>query len=134
VNRRRTYRPGLTTLRKLMAERDGSLDSAFEVLVKRALWRSSLPTPVHNHPIFENGRFIAKVDFAWPDVKLVLQAHGLAHHLKSSRYRRDQQQESELGACGWQAIKITWHELRRDGNTFVDRLQRAHALCSQRLW
>jgi hypothetical protein len=125
--------PGLGNLRKLLAERDGSFDSAFEVLVKRALWRSSLPTPVHNHPVFENGRFIAKVDFAWPDVKLVLQAHGLAHHLKSSRYRRDQQQESELQACGWRVIKITWRELQRDGNTFVDRLQRAHALCLRRL-
>jgi hypothetical protein len=121
--------PGLVTVRKLMAQWDGTKDSALEVRVKQALWRSSLPKPHHNYAVFNGRGFVAKVDFAWPKQKLVLQSHGLKDHLKRARYLRDQEQESELEACGWRVLKTTWNEVERHSNTLVDRLQRAFAQC-----
>src|SRR5262249_23543407 len=96
--------PGLLKLRTLMSERDGTKDSELEVMVKRVLWRSSLPKPQHNYTVFNERGFVAKVDFAWPMQKLVLQAHGLNTHLLAGRFRRDKEQESELQVSGWQVL------------------------------
>jgi very-short-patch-repair endonuclease len=124
--------PGLPALRTLMSERDGTKDSALEVLVKQVLWRSSLPRPQHNYAVFNRRGFVAKVDFAWPRQKLALQSHGLHAHLLAGRYRRDQEQQSELQASGWQVLTTTWSEVTRRSNDLVDRLQRTFALCDVR--
>jgi hypothetical protein len=120
--------PGVDVLKRLFAERDGSLDSPLEVLIRRVLWLSELPRPHHNWAVFNGRGFVAKVDFAWPAIKLALQAHGLKHHLKPARYRRDQVQQSEMQASGWLVLTTTWREVNERPFEVVERLKRAYAL------
>jgi hypothetical protein len=120
--------PGVDVLKRLFAERDGSLDSPLEVLLRRVLWLSELPRPHHNWAVFNGRGFVAKVDFAWPAIKLALQAHGLKYHLKPAQYRRDQVQQSELQACGWLVLTTTWREVNERPFEVVERLKRAYAL------
>jgi hypothetical protein len=120
--------PGLPTLRKLMSERDGTKDSQLEVVVQQLLWRTGLPKSQHNFAVFNGRGFVAKVDFAWPREKLILQTHGLSYHLSASRFRRDQAQQSELAALGWVVLTTTWSEVSQHANALVERLRRAFDL------
>jgi hypothetical protein len=120
--------PGVDVLKRLFAERNGALDSSLEVLLQRVLWHSELPRPHHNWAVFNGRGFVAKVDFAWPPLKLALKAHGLKYHLQPARFRKDQVQLSELQACGWLVLTTTWREVNERPLEVVERLKRAYAM------
>jgi hypothetical protein len=48
-----------------------------ETLLARALRQNGLPAPVPQFEIFDQGRFVARVDFAYPDERIVIEYDSL---------------------------------------------------------
>lgn len=129
----RRGRNGLTHLGELVAAYDGTLDSALEVLVRQLLWAAGLPKPVPQFNVWHRRRWIARVDFAWPKQKLVVQAHGLKWHLNARRCRIDYRQQSEMQVAGWLPMVTTWHEVTKQPARFIDLMRDAWATQESKL-
>jgi very-short-patch-repair endonuclease len=124
--------PGHRMLRELMKARDGTYDSALEVLVRRALWAAGLPKPQVHIDVWHAGKWLANVDFAWPQQRLLVQAHGLKYHLNPRRYRIDQRQQSALAAAGWLPLTTTWEEVTHHVARFMECVKAAWREASSR--
>ncbi len=119
-------RPGVGVIRALLDARpteDSIPQSVFETRLLRLLKASGLPRPELQHQIRVGGRLIAIVDFAYPDVKLAIEAEGYRWHSGRTRWQRDLARRNSLTTLGWRVIHVTWDDLsgRPDGVTAAIR-------------
>jgi Transcriptional regulator, AbiEi antitoxin len=94
---------GMALIRRLVAERvgeQGLTASPFERRLLRGLRGAGLPTPESQFVIAEDG-FYARVDFAYPDRGLVIEADSYRWHDGRAAFERDRWRISELASRGW---------------------------------
>jgi very-short-patch-repair endonuclease len=119
----RPGRNGIAVVKKLVAERaaeQGLTESTFERLLLRALKRAGLPLPVCQMTIGQ-----ARVDFAYPDHALVIEADSYRWHDGRAAWERHRRRVSELAARGWRVLLVTWLQLKYRPDEVVDRIRRA---------
>jgi very-short-patch-repair endonuclease len=105
---------GASALRKFLAEIDGlgpAPESPLELEVMRFLKRHRLPTPIRQFPVRDRGRLIARVDFAYPELRIAIEADGYRYHSAPASWRRDRQRFTGLSALGWIVIYVTSDDL-----------------------
>lgn len=75
-------RPGSATLRKILEKRGHTpgRESALESELFFFLRRSRLQLPVPQFKVWDGTRFIARLDFAFPERKVGIEADGTRHH------------------------------------------------------
>ena len=105
---------GTAALRRVLArpDRKGALpDSRFERLVERLVVAGGLPTPVRQHPVRnDQGQLIGRIDVAWPDVQLGLEATSARWHFGEHRRRRDQVRDRRMRRRGWELLYPEWQD------------------------
>jgi len=128
----RVDRPGPSgthALRRVLArpDRAGALpDSKFERLVERLLSSSILPAPVRQWPIRETaGSRRARLDLAWPDVKLAVEPSGDRFHAGTRRGRRERARARWVRAEGWELLDAWWDDLKAP-EAFVTLVERTY--------
>ncbi|MGY1925502.1 endonuclease domain-containing protein [Modestobacter sp. SYSU DS0903] len=104
--------PGCRRARRACALADGLAESPQETRLRLALRASALPAPVAQHRVVDRGRFVARVDFAWPEARLALEYDGL-WHAEPGRFARDRERLNRLTAAGWRVVFVTATDLRR---------------------
>jgi hypothetical protein len=104
--------PGSARGRAAVALADGLAESPPETRLRLLIGRSGLPAPVAQHRIRVGGRFVARVDFAWPDRKIALEYDGLWHS-EDGQFARDRQRLNRLRAAGWQVVFVTATDMHR---------------------
>jgi very-short-patch-repair endonuclease len=107
-------RPGASRLLRLLDERDSAAsESALEAKVWLLLSRSSLPRPVRQHWVATpGGRY--RLDFAWPEHRVALEADGWEHHGGRAAFGKDRARLSEISATRWRVLVATWEIVTRD--------------------
>lgn len=107
-------RAGAGTLAALLDARSGLqrwTQSEFERRLLALLGAAGLPLPV---PQFEvrlpDGRR-AFLDFAWPELRLALEADSYRHHAARQDWARDHVRNNLLIAVGWRILPVTWDDL-----------------------
>jgi hypothetical protein len=91
---------------------DGLAASPQETRVRLLLHRSGLPEPVAQHRVLDaHGRFVARVDFAWPEQKLAVEYDG-QWHADPGQFSKDRERLNRLTAAGWRVIFVTAADLR----------------------
>ena len=108
----RTGGPASVRARAVCALADGLAGSPQETRLRLLIGRSHLPAPVAQYRVLAQQRFIARVDFAWPDRKIALEYDGL-WHAESGQFARDRQRLNRLRAAGWQVVFVTAADLHR---------------------
>jgi Protein of unknown function (DUF559)/Transcriptional regulator, AbiEi antitoxin len=98
--------------RKAAGERPvGSiLETRFRQLVRRA----GLPEPVPQYEIHDGDIFIARVDFAYPELGVVIEVDGEERHTGRSPRNRDVQRDRRLSALGFHPLRFYWDEVHTD--------------------
>ena len=124
--------PGLSLLREMLKDRQ-TTDSALEVEVRRLVWSAGMPQPIVHFNVCTETRWIAEVDFAFPELKICIPAQSLLHHTKAKRFYRDNEQISELIAAGWMPLPTTKRDVLRHPLRFIERLQETRALAERRV-
>ncbi|GAB2631293.1 type IV toxin-antitoxin system AbiEi family antitoxin domain-containing protein [Nocardioides ginkgobilobae] len=90
-----------------------------------------LPRPVLQLDLFEpDGTFIGRVDFAWPERKVIVEFDGKVKYREHRRpgesveeaVMREKRREDRLRAQGWLVVRMTWQDLEHPGQ-FVARLR-----------
>jgi very-short-patch-repair endonuclease len=107
---RATGRWGAAKVRRAVPLVDPRADSPTESRVRVALVLAGL-APQPQFEVEHEGRFVAKVDFGWPDAKLAVEYDG-AHHLETKQVELDNARLARLRAAGWQVIRLTAQDLR----------------------
>lgn len=121
-------RNGTGVLRALLEDRSpghAPAESVLETRLAALLRRSTLPYPVQQHEVRVGGRVVARVDFAWPDVKVAVEADGYRFHSGRRAWRKDRSRRNVLTGAGWRVLHVTWEDLRDRPEVVVGDIRRA---------
>jgi hypothetical protein len=91
---------------------DGLAGSPQETRLRLVLHRSDLPRPVAQFTVRDRGRFVARVDFAWPEQLVALEYDGV-WHAEPGQFADDRRRLNRLTAAGWRVVFVTADDLRR---------------------
>jgi very-short-patch-repair endonuclease len=106
--------PGAARARAVAADADGLAESPQETRLRLLIHRSALPRPVAQYRVEHGGRFVARVDFAWPEVKVALEYDGLWHS-DPGQFAKDRTRLNRLQEAGWRVVFVTAADLRTPG-------------------
>ncbi len=118
---------GVAALREvLVARRSGApAESPLESMLDRLLRGSDLPPAKRQHPIVHAGRFIARVDFAWPAYRVAVEAQGHTHHADGTSFQRDLARMNALTEAAWTVLYVTWNDVHRRPGQTLELFERA---------
>lgn len=121
---RETGRWGVARARAVFELADECAESPAESWTRWILHQAKIPPPVLQFRVLdEDGRFVARADFAWPDCKVILEYDGQYHDDELQR-RRDRRRQAWLRELGWEVIRMTSEDLR-DPSSILAQLRRA---------
>jgi hypothetical protein len=112
----RPGRNGTGVVRSILEAR--SLQSApEESLLERRFFdltrRAGLPTPVLQYEVWDGGRFVARIDAAYPALKIAIEVDGYGPHTTPEAFQRDRTRQNRLVALGWTVLRFTWDDVVR---------------------
>ncbi len=64
-----------------------------------------------------------RVDFAWPDRRLVVECDGFRWHGQHASWKRDRRRIAALERAGWRVLVITWDDVTRHRAETIDRVR-----------
>lgn len=110
--------PGLKVLRSVIDARTFTLtDSVLERLFLPLAQQAGLPQPLTRHHV--SG---FKVDFAWPDLKLVVETDSLRYHRTPAQQARDRVRDHAHLAAGLTPVRFTHAQVRFEPGHVVKTL------------
>lgn len=104
---------GSALAREVTALADGLAESPQETRLRLLVVRSRLPLPVAQYVVRVDGRFVARVDFGYPEQRLALEYDGL-WHAGREQFVQDRRRLNRLREAGWRTLFVTADDLRRE--------------------
>jgi len=106
--------PGPAEAREVVGELGctGAARTVLETLLRLVLVSAGLTPQTQRVITDSDGGFIARVDFCWPERRLVVEADGYAYHSDRAAYRRDRERLNQLERLGWRVLRFTWEDVR----------------------
>ncbi|CAH0155066.1 hypothetical protein SRABI76_00890 [Microbacterium oxydans] len=101
---------------------DDRAESPRESMVRLILIDAGLAAPECNVEIWDEHRFVARVDMLYRDRKLIIEYDG-DHHRDPDRWSRDQMRRAELEALGYRYTTVTRRDFD-DPDALVRRIRR----------
>jgi len=86
-------------------------DSVLEVRFLRLAERSGLPKPEVQYEIRQHGCLVARVDFFFAGVRLIVELDGLGAHRTATALQRDLERQNRLVGLGYVMLRFTWHDV-----------------------
>lgn len=104
--------PGGRSIAPVLALADARTDSPLESLTRWVLHRLGLPAPVSQVDVVHRGGWIARVDFAWPELGVVLEADGMGKYRQpdDGALVREKRRELALRRAGLEVVRSTWDD------------------------
>ncbi|MGH2719200.1 MAG: endonuclease domain-containing protein [Actinomycetota bacterium] len=102
------------------------IGSEFELGLYRILMGAGLELPIPQYEV-QTPFGVKFIDFAYPRVKLALEADSYLWHASRLAFERDRARAQELIALGWRPLPITWGDVRYRPERIVDLVGRALA-------
>ena len=120
--------PGRSRVLTVVNLADPKAGSVLESLTRVLLWRAGL-FPVETQYPFESasGPLVGYVDFAWPQLRLLLEADGFEFHSKRADHRNDCRRLNAFTCCGWLLLRVTWEDVVFHPDEVVETVRTAMA-------
>jgi hypothetical protein len=123
-------RNGIGVLRDLLRRHDpfaGLPESAMETKMKQLLRRHGLPVPAFQYVIRHEGQFVARVDAAYPELRIAIEYDSYEFHTGKQAIVRDNDRRNVLKEICWESITFTAVDLAQDGGPALKALKRARS-------
>lgn len=119
-------RPGTALLKILIEDRRFTTqsESPLETRFLRLVRESGLPLPSKQLEIRDSGRFVARVDFAYPEQRIAIEVDGYAHHSGRLDFENDRERRNWLETLGWRVINVTDRQMRYGQSDLIERLRK----------
>jgi very-short-patch-repair endonuclease len=111
---------GRDAVARVLVLADPDCGSVLESLLRVLLHQRGL-RPARSQLLVRSrsGALVGRVDFAWPDVGLVVEADGFAFHADRRRYREDRRRANALVLAGWRVLRFSWEDVVHDPDAVV---------------
>ncbi|MGW4498431.1 DUF559 domain-containing protein [Micromonospora sp. NPDC004336] len=105
--------PGLSLLREVLALANPLAESPMETRLRLLLLDAGLPPAIAQHDVRDpSGRFVGRVDLAWPALRVAVEYDG-DHHRERAHFRQDVARLNALRAAGWVVLRFTADDVLR---------------------
>ena len=114
VGDRLRHRPGSRgsrRVRRVLDLADARSESPPESWVRVACVLAGLPAPVPQYDVVGDSGWLARVDLAWPEHRVIVEYEG-EHHFDGVQIVVDDARLARLVAAGWLVIRLAAHDLR----------------------
>jgi len=106
-----------------MGKEESELENRFTALTRRF----ALPAFSLQHEVWEGGRFVARIDAAYPELKLAVEVDGFEHHSSPYAFQHDRTRQNRLVALGWTVLRFTWHDVVKHPAEVAKTVEKARA-------
>jgi hypothetical protein len=97
---------GSRLAREIAELADGYAESPQETRLRLLVRRAGLPAPSAQYRVLDDDGFVARVDFAYPGLRLAIEYDG-AWHGEPGQLGRDRRRLNRLTAAGWRVLFVT---------------------------
>jgi very-short-patch-repair endonuclease len=111
---RRRGRPGPSALAALLDERGREIratESDLETIYLQCLRDHGVPLPVRQYRVVHEGRFLGRLDMAYPPARVFIELDGWAFHRSREAFERDRARQNDMVALGWAPLRFTWRDV-----------------------
>lgn len=98
---------------------DPECGSVLESLCRVLMVERGIPAPESQYVVRRAGRWIGRVDFAWPERRLIVETDGFAFHSNRADYRKDRRRLNALQLAGWVVLRFSWEDVVHDPDYVV---------------
>jgi len=106
-------RRGIVEVRNLIPLARPGAESPMESEARLVMIDGGLPEPLLQYEIIDRDGRLWRVDFAWPEFRLVVEYDGFDWHRSPEDLRRDRQKRAALEELAWRIISIVSDDVRR---------------------
>jgi REase_MTES_1575/Transcriptional regulator, AbiEi antitoxin len=105
---------------------DARSESVLETLLRLLLVRAGLePETLQHEVVGPRGAVLARLDLAWPSIRLAVEADGAAFHDAPRALYRDRRRANDLELLGWTILRFTWTDVIQHPDWVVSQVRRA---------
>ncbi|MFP5219502.1 MAG: endonuclease domain-containing protein [Actinomycetes bacterium] len=104
---------------------DPRCGSLLESLLRVLLCEADLRPPRAQHRIVDGRVLVGRVDFAWPEQLLVVEADGRRWHDPADARDADRRRDNGCARLGWRVLRFTWAEVVHEPQRVVAELRAA---------
>ncbi len=116
-------------VRSILAVRDPGAapsEGQFETRLERLLRRARIRMPIRQYEVRrQDGAFVARLDFAWPELAVAIEPDGLRWHEGRKAFERGIERANDLALTRWTVLHVTWDDLRKRKEVVLARLRDA---------
>lgn len=123
-----TRRRGSGTVRRVLERhtpRNQPPESVLETRFLQLIRGAELPEPTAQHEVRVNGKIVARIDFAYPELELAIELDGAAYHWGEQRERRDRRRENALVMRQWRVLRFDWDDVTKRAEYVVGTVAEA---------
>lgn len=107
-------RRGAGVLRKLLDDRRAiATESELENLLERVLAEGGFLPPKRQLEVYDGPEFLGRLDFAYPERKLGIEAESYRWHLGKAAFEKDLARRNALVTRGWNVLYFTYGQMKR---------------------
>jgi hypothetical protein len=115
-------RRGIVKARELLAFADPRAESPMESEARLVFIDGGLPLPELQYEIVDRHGRLWRVDFAWPDAKVIAEYDSEEWHANPDAFKHDRMKTARLQECGWTVIPMVVDDIRRAPLELVARI------------
>jgi hypothetical protein len=122
----RKGRAGVGVIRALLKERQGAATvSVLQARMATLIRLHGLPSPVSEYTVLDpHGGFVGRVDFAYPELKYVIEVDGYEAHSSLRAFQHDRARQNDLVELGWTVHRFTWTDVNSHPGRVATRIRR----------
>jgi hypothetical protein len=122
--REQSGRRGIVSVRDLLLCADGRAESPMESEARLVFIDHGLPLPIPQYEIIDHSGDLWRVDFAWPDGKVVAEYDSMEWHANPKIWKRDRLKVARLKDCGWTTVPMVVDDVRAHPHELTNRIER----------
>lgn len=114
---------GVVQLRHVLALADDGAESPQETRLRLVLTKAGMRPSRTQIEVYDEYRFIGRLDMGWPEWKVGVQYDGAQHWTDPRQRARDIEQDARYRELGWRIIRVDADLLRRRQLTIIRRVR-----------